>query len=163
CCSVEALEGLVYPDVARCVVPGPAPAGKLVGGLDFGVQNPFAAVWGVLDGDDVLWLTVEHYSREKSLAYHAQHLPRDVTWYEDPSGAREILELRCVDVAVRKGDNAERPGIAAVRARLEDGSLKVVAGSCPSLLAEWGMYRYDPDPKDKPEQPYKEQHHRLDA
>ena len=26
CCSFEALQGLVYPDVARCVVPGPAPA-----------------------------------------------------------------------------------------------------------------------------------------
>ena len=27
CCSFEALEGLVYPDFARCVVPGPAPPG----------------------------------------------------------------------------------------------------------------------------------------
>jgi hypothetical protein len=85
CCSFEALEGLVYPDFARCVVPGPAPAGRRVGGLDFGVHNPFAAVWGVLDRDEVLWLTGEHYSREKSLAYHAQHLPRGVTWYADPS------------------------------------------------------------------------------
>src|SRR5438445_1620910 len=163
CCSFEALEGLVYPDFARCVVPGPAPAGKRVGGLDFGVRNPFAAVWGVLDRDDVLWLTGEHYSREKSLAYHAQHLPRDVTWYGDPSGAREILELRCVGVAVRKADNAERPGIAAVRARLEDGSLRVVAGTCPNLLAESGMYRYDPDPKSKPETPVKEYDHAMDA
>jgi hypothetical protein len=47
CCSFEALEGLVYPDFARCVVPGPAPqGGTLVGGIDWGFRNPFAAVWG---------------------------------------------------------------------------------------------------------------------
>jgi len=56
-CSFEALEGLVYPDFARCVVPGPAPAGgKQVGGIDFGFRNPFAAVWGTVDRDGVLWL-----------------------------------------------------------------------------------------------------------
>ena len=62
-CSFEALEGLVYPDFARCVVPGPAPAGgRRVGGIDFGFRNPFAAVWGTLDRDGVLWLTGEHYA-----------------------------------------------------------------------------------------------------
>ena len=163
CCSFEALEGLVYPDFARCVVPGPAPAGRRVGGLDFGLRNPFAAVWGVLDRDDILWLTGEHYSREMSLAHHARHLPREVTWYGDPSGAREIEELRCAGVVVRRGDNEERPGIAAVRARLEDGSLRVVAGCCPNLLAESGLYRYDTETPGKSEKPIKEHDHALDA
>jgi hypothetical protein len=144
-CSFEALEGLVYPDFARCVVPGPAPLGRRVGGIDFGLRNPFAAVWGVLDRDDNLWLTGEHYSRNKTLAFHAGHLPRDVTWYGDPAGAREIVELRCAGLCVRKGHNEKKPGIAAVRARLEDGSLRVVAGACPNLLAEAALYRYDPD------------------
>lgn len=67
CCSFEALEGLVYPDFARCVVaelpepvrrqdtswhiaarpPSPAAPGgyRRVVGLDFGFRNPFAAVW----------------------------------------------------------------------------------------------------------------------
>jgi hypothetical protein len=163
CCSFQALEGLVYPDFARCVVPGPAPAGRRVGGVDFGLRNPFAALWGVLDRDDVLWLTNEHYSREKSLAYHAQHMPRDVTWYGDPEGAREIKELHCAGLAIRKGDNDQRPGIAAVRARLEDGSLRVVAGSRPNLLAEAGLYRYDPEAHGKSEKPLKEHDHTLDA
>src|SRR5207244_4598237 len=48
-CSFEALTGTVYPDLHRCVVPGPAPALKRrLGGLDFGFRNPFAAVWGGL-------------------------------------------------------------------------------------------------------------------
>jgi hypothetical protein len=161
-CSFEASEGLVYPDFSRCLVPGPAPAGKRVGGIDFGYHNPFAAVWGVLDGDSVLWLTGEHYSREKSLAYHAKHLPRDVTWYADPAGAREIHELRCASFVLRKGDNAKRPGIAAVRARLENGSLRVLENACPNLLAEAGLYRYDGDAGDS-EEPIKEHDHTLDA
>jgi hypothetical protein len=163
CCSFEALEGLVYPDFARCVVPGPAPAGRRVGGVDFGVRNPFAAVWGVLDRDDILWLTGEHYSRQGSLAYHAQHMPRDVMWYGDPAGAREIMELHCAGLAIRKGDNEQRPGIAAVRARVEDGSLRVVEGCCPNLLAEAALYRYDPAARGKSETPLDEHDHALDA
>jgi hypothetical protein len=95
CCSFEALEGLVYPDLGRCVVPGLAPeGGRRVGGIDFGFRNPFAALWGTLDGDGVLWLTGEHYERGKPLSYHAERLPREVMWYADPSGANERTELR---------------------------------------------------------------------
>jgi Helicase len=163
CCSFEALEGLVYPDFARCVVPaGPVPPGRWFGGIDFGLRNPFAAVWGVVDRDDVLWLVGEHYARDKPLAYHLQRLPRNVTWYADPEGAREITELHCAGLTIRKGDNAQRPGIAAVRARLENGALKVMAGACPNLLAEAQLYRYDPETPNA-EIPLKEHDHALDA
>jgi hypothetical protein len=143
-CSFESLEGLVYPDFARCVVPGPAPeGGRRVGGIDFGFRNPFAAVWGTVDREGVLWLTGEHYGRQKPLTFHAAHLPRDVTWYADPSGATERTELHLAGLTVRKGDNALRPGIAAVSARLEAGMLQVVQGCCPNLLAEAGLYRWE--------------------
>ena len=50
------MTGLVYPDFDQClVVPEdcPSPEGqRLVGGIDFGWRNPFAAVWGILDRDD---------------------------------------------------------------------------------------------------------------
>jgi len=29
--------------------------GRSVGGIDFGFRTPFAAVWGTLDRDGVLW------------------------------------------------------------------------------------------------------------
>jgi hypothetical protein len=180
CCSFEALEGLVYPDFGRCVVeelpahvagmvdpltPGRSPplgrGGRRFGGIDFGLRNPFAAVWGTLDRDGILWLTGEHYSREKPLAYHAKHLPRDVTWYGDPAGAREIMELRCAGVTIRNGDNHE-VGFMAVRSRLENGTLKVLKGACPNLLAEAGLYRYDPEAKGS-EKPVGEYDHALDA
>jgi hypothetical protein len=136
------------------------PTGKRVGGIDFGFRNPFAAVWGVLDRGGVLWLTGEHYARQKPLSYHAQHLPRDVTWYADPSGATERCELRCAGFTVREGDNALRPGIAAVSARLENGTLRVLEGACPNLLAEAALYRYSDDAV---EAPVDEHNHALAA
>ena len=164
CCSFEALEGLVYPDFARCESPSPPTPlprrgeGSMVGGIDFGFRNPFAAVWGFVDRDDVLWLTGEHYVRQKPLSFHAAHLPREVMWYADPSGASEIAELRCAGFTVRKGNNAKRPGIAAVSARLQNGTLRVVEGRCPNLLAEAGLYRHGDD-----ETPVDEHNHALDA
>jgi hypothetical protein len=125
--------------------PAVTVSGKRVGGLDFGFRNPFAAVWGVLDRDDVLWLFGEHQAREKALSYHAEQIPRDVMWYADPSGGNEKEELAIAGFNVRDGENAVRPGIAAVSARLEDGRLRVVQGCCPNLLAETELYRYGDD------------------
>ena len=164
-CSFESLEGLVYPDFSRCVVfqvPSHL-AGQKVGGIDFGFRNPFAAVWGTLDRDDILWLTGEHYSRGKPLSYHAAHLPRDVMWYADPAGAGDRQELLCAGFRVRQGINSVRPGIAAVTARLENGTLRVQAGRCPNLLAEAELYRYDNESDIGPESPLGEHNHALDA
>ena len=171
-CSFEALEGLVYPDFARCVVPTGEPGasatgvlhGRHVGGIDFGFRNPFAAVWGNLDRDGILWLTGEHYARQKPLSYHARHLPRGVTWYADPSGATERCELRSAGFTVAKGDNSLRSGIAAVTARLENGTLRILEGRCPNLLAEAALYRYSDDPRDRhAEIPVDEHNHALAA
>ncbi len=164
-CSFEAMEGLVYPDFARCVTPGPAPAGgRRVGGIDFGFRNPFAAVWGTVDRDDVLWLNGEHYARQKPLAYHVERLPRDVFWYADPSGATERCELRCAGLTVAAGNNALQLGIAAVSARLANGTLRVLTGSCPNLLAEAGLYRYADEAENRRgEAPLDEHNHALAA
>jgi hypothetical protein len=164
-CSFEPLEGLVYPDFVRCVVAGPAPqGGRKVGGIDFGWRNPFAAVWGVVDRDDVLWLTGEHYGRQKPLSYHARQLPREVVWYADPSGATEREELRYEGFKVEPGDNELRPGIAAVSARLETGTLRVVRGACPNLLHEAGLYRYSEDLAERrAEVPVDDHNHALAA
>lgn len=179
-CSFEALEGLVFPDFNRRVVPAVPPhvayvvntprekqtarwreehGLKMVGGIDFGFRNPFAAVWGVLDRDGVLWLVGEHYGRQKPLSFHARHLPRHVTWYCDPSGANERAELQCAGFTVREGRNALRAGIAAVSARVENDTLRILEGKCPNLLAEAELYRYENDT----ETPLDENNHALAA
>jgi hypothetical protein len=151
-CLFTALEGLVYPDfetgIGKPTDGNPwadgspcASEGCRVGGLDFGWRNPFAAIWGVLDRDDVLWITHERYQRETPLSDHAAALPRDVIWYADPAGRTEIEELRRADLVVRKGDNNLRRGIALVTARLRTGRLKVSPG-CVNLIAEARLYRW---------------------
>jgi hypothetical protein len=165
CCSFEAIEGLVLPDFARCEVAGPAPtAGKRVGGIDFGFRNPFAAVWGVLGSDGILWLTGEHYSRGKPLSFHATQLPRGYTWYADPSGANERAELHVANHHVVKADNAIGPGLARITARLEAGALRVVSGHCPNLLKEAELYCYSTEPNERhAEIPVDEHNHAISA
>jgi hypothetical protein len=140
-----AMEGLVYPDFPAAVVEEwPNPEGKRVGGIDFGWRNPFAAVWGVLDRDDVLRIEAERYARQTPLHEHAAALRAlpGVTWYADPAGRTETEELRAAGLVVRPGANDLRAGIAAVTARLRTGRLKVHGPACPNLLAEARLYRY---------------------
>jgi hypothetical protein len=142
----------------------PASSGKRVGGIDFGFRNPFAAVWGTHDRDGILWLTGEHYASKQPLSYHAACLPRDVLWYADPAGATERMELSLANLRVWPGNNALRLGIAAVTARLESGTLKVLQGACPNLLAEAELYRYaEAGQTGNAEEPLNEHNHALAA
>jgi hypothetical protein len=142
-CSFEALEGLVYPDFAgQCAVESCPEVSPTVGGIDFGFRNPFAALWGHVDSDGVLWIIGERYAREQTIHEHVPHLSKRVTWYADPSGAEGIAALRQFGLVVRRGSNDIQAGIAAVRARLQTGKLKVVRAACPNLFAEAKLYRY---------------------
>jgi hypothetical protein len=155
---LTALEGLVYPDFAQALSAAEPPAGRRVGGIDWGWRNPFAAVWGVLDRDDVLWLHHERYLRETPLFEHAQALPRGVMWYADPSGRTELEEFRAAGHTIRAGSNELRAGIAAVTARIRTGRLKV--NGCPQLLNEAQLYRY---PTGGGEEPVDAHNHALAA
>jgi hypothetical protein len=152
-CSFEALEGLVYPDFEElCAVDSlpqahgtPSMSYRHVGGIDFGFRNPFCALWGVLDRDDILWITHERYLRETTIHEHASALiaqAKNVTWYADPAGATEIAEFRRAGLKILRGENAIEAGIAAIHARLRTSRLRVLRSSCPNLLAEAKLYRY---------------------
>ncbi len=167
-CSFVAFEGLVYPDFEQALVDHwPEVRGRLVGGIDFGWRNPFAAVWGKLDCNDVLWIAGERYRKETPLHEHAAALKElgEVTWYADPSGRTEIEELRASGLVVRRGDNDIRSGIAAVAARLRTGRLKVRRAACPHLLAEARLYRYPTaaERARRGENPVDEHNHALGA
>ncbi len=141
-CLFTALEGLVYPEFSQAVVEfPPSLEGRRVGGIDFGWRNPFAAVWGIVDHDGVLWITNERYLRETPISDHAAALPKNVTWYADPAGRTEIEEMRKAGLVVRRGENQIRQGISQVSARLRTGRLRV-APRCDHLLAEAKLYRY---------------------
>jgi hypothetical protein len=160
-CLFTALEGLVYPDFARALSEAEPPAaGRRLGGIDWGWRNPFAAVWGCLDRDDVLWVHGERYLRETPLFEHARALPRGITWYADPAGRTELEELRRAGHVVHGGINDLRPGIAAVTARLRTGRLRVRQRNCPNLCREAQLYRY---PNEGGEEPVDDHNHALAA
>jgi hypothetical protein len=168
-CQFGSLEGLVYPDFEQCLVAARPESitGKGVGGIDFGWRNPFAAVWGVLDRDDVLWIDEERYLRETPLHEHAAALKqrRGVSWVADPAGATEIAELRSAGLTVRRGDNDIRLGVAVVTARIRTGRLKVCSALCPNLCTEAKLYRY-PNRSERllvGEKPIDEHNHALGA
>lgn len=140
-----ALEGLVYPNFDMAVVEAwPEPSGRFVGGVDFGWHNPFAALAGFLDRDDMLWIGWERYARETPLHEHAAALKqhKSTLWYADPSGRTEIEELRAAGLKVIPGINDIRAGIAAVTARIRTGRLRIRRDACPNLRAEARLYRY---------------------
>jgi hypothetical protein len=179
-CLFTALEGVVYPDFETCLIGeelAERPGVRYVGGIDWGFNNPFAAIWGWLDRDDVLWMGWERYQsrcplREHIAAIQAQHEqdpnspdPAHVMWYADPSGPEEIVECRAAGWKVLPGYNDIRLGIAAVTARLRSGRLRVVRRRCPNLVAESQLYRY-PSPQERVlagENPVDEHNHALGA
>jgi len=148
-CSFESLSGLVYPDFrdkCGCDMWIEPAHGQRIGGMDFGFRNPFAAIWGTLDREGVLWISGEYYKRQAGLHEHAATLPKDVEmWYADPSHPTEINALRRAGFTIRLGTSAVQAGIAAVKSRIETGRLKVNKQRCPNLIAEASMYHYDPD------------------
>src|SRR5262249_31655906 len=167
-CVSETLEGPAHPALACCLTDTCPPetllGARKVGGIDWGWRNPFAAVWGILDPQDVLWIVHERYERNTPLHQHFQALPRSCTWYADPAGRTEIEEARAGGFKVLPGDNALRAGIAAVTARIQTGRLRVARG-CVNLIDEANLYRYprrDERPGDG-EQPLDAHNHALAA
>jgi hypothetical protein len=151
-CEFTTLEGLVYPDFLKQTAWSPElekqVGPRLVGGVDFGFRNPFAAIWGRYDPKSgLLVLTGERYQRGLAVSEHVGHLPRRVKWYCDPAGAGERREMTLAGHEALMGTNDLPGGIARVREWLALGFIKIMPGACPNLLEEAQRYRYDTDPR----------------
>ncbi len=175
--------GLVYPDLDSCVVDlSPEeeialPPGRPVGGIDFGWNNPFAAVQASLviadeasasrlrckPGDDVLYVWYERYMRTTPMTSHASALPKPGQWWADPSRPDSIDELRRSGHSVRAGNNDILLGIDAVSARIYSRRLRIHS-RCKALLAEAEQYQY-PEKDDQVigDKPLKDFDHAMDA
>lgn len=184
-CRFEVMQGLVYPDFGRCIVDelpehvrrdnrhwriaarkddgvGECSFPR-IGGIDFGFRNPFAAVWGLVDHDGVIWLLGERYASQQPLSEHMRHLPKSVIWYADPAGAGERCELVRANFKIRKGNNSLREGISAVTARINDGGLRVLRSACPNLIREASLYGWAERTGGAAEEPIDANNHGLAA
>ena len=128
-------EGIVYPEFEQCISNN---AERLRvppthGGIDYGWRNPFCAVWGHVDHDDVFWITGCRYRSGVSIAIHSEALPKDVQWQADPAEPGLTRELcsaghgvrSCVHIPVRMANgekkNPKMAGIEAVSTRMRTG------------------------------------------
>jgi phage terminase large subunit len=161
--------GLVYPHLESCVVdiPKNLPSGRLVGGIDFGFNDPFCGLAGILDHDDTLWLFYERYMRGKTIDEHFPHLPKGVQWWADAARPDSIKDLRRLGLAIKackKGSGSIQRGINLVHSRINSGRLKIVRGACPNLIEESELYRY-PDHEEQTfgDTPLPEHDHAMDS
>ena len=162
------MAGLVYPTLEDCRVDHfDPPPGRLVGGIDWGWNNPFAAVGAALYvneyGDDVLYVHYERYKRFTTLAEHARAIPRGHYWYADPAEPDSIASLRVAGHACRAADNSIITGIDAVSNRLYTRRL-LISDRCKALFGESQLYSY-PTKDDEPygDRPIDDNNHALGA
>lgn len=161
------MEGLIYPEfrtdhvIDSFTLPEDWKnlGWRKIGGIDFGYNNPFVALKGAVSPDDVLYIYDEYFKANTLLEEHAKKIADiDIRYEADPSGKREIMELKHKGVRLRSANNEVNPGIDAVRARIRTQRLRVTK-SCRNLIDEFETYAWMED-KDKPQ---KERDHGLDA
>jgi phage terminase large subunit len=165
--------GLVYPELAQCVIAARPIRGLHWGGVDWGYRNPAALLVGVRDHDDQLYIIDEVYGSRLTtddLVLRAAALQRRYRielWYCDGSEPGSIETFRRNDLPARpvpKGHSSILNGVQAVNARLRTNRLWVFE-NCTNLIRESNLYRY-PTPEEKRvlgENPIDENGHALDA
>ncbi len=161
--SFMALSGLVFPDFSKCLIAEwpkdlKEERCRCVGGIDWGWNDPFAAVWGLLDETtDILYLHDEMYRRFTDLntlidkplidgKYALKELASTFEWWYDPSRPQDAMEFRRAGFRMHpglKGKDSVRAGIAAITARIQTNRLKVLAPHMLNLVEEAKLYRYD--------------------
>ena len=139
----------------------------------FGFKNPFCALWGHVDYDDVLWVTGCRYIRQVTIPIHAEAIPKGVVYFCDPAQPESIAQLRnhghecraCVH-RPSKGASGEKrnpkmAGIDMVSERIRTNRLRIIRQNCLPLIRELGMYHYDPEKQS--EEPVDADNHACDA
>lgn len=173
-------EGLVYPmyeDALEGPYTGPWTDYRI--SVDYGTQNPFAALKWVKAPDGIWHCVGEYYysGREKGhqktdadyvadmVAFTADRGPGDVRVIVDPSATSFIAALRRASgrsFKVTHADNDVLPGIedTATCLQASQGLVKVSRG-CTRTIEEFGGYVWDPDADN--DRPVKENDHAMDA
>jgi hypothetical protein len=157
-CSFTHVSGLIYPDFDKCLVESvPHLRGRLVGGIDWGWTDPFAALWGIHEIEtDTLWIIGERYLGECMPQAHAASLKAkgDYEWVADPHQPTSIREFRAAGLTIRPArvyggrgvdSEIEKVRIPLVTQRIQTGRLKVWRSRCPNLIKESQMYAREPE------------------
>lgn len=185
-----AFEGQVFPEFEPrfpYVVPHkePDPSWPIYCGIDHGIHNPTAAVWGAVNprnGD--IYIFQEYYKRDELVETHAntiKFMSKDYPVYAyfiDPSTQnRSAVTGKSVRGAylehglpVTLANNDVLAGIHRVAAQLKkhpDGTPKLtISEKCVHLIEELSQYRWEKNrnpEKNEPEKPHPYKDHSVDA
>ncbi|MCL6611188.1 MAG: terminase family protein [Peptococcaceae bacterium] len=165
-------EGLVYQDFdsgRHVVEPFEIPADwRRVIGVDFGYNNPTAAVWLAVSPDGVVYAYREYYQRNKlpeESGKEIKHLSKNERIELaacDPSEPAGIEQYRRLGIPARAGDNAVKEGIEAVITLIKSNRFFVFRGLV-NLLDEIENYRWAEKHEQLKDEPVKEYDHAVDA
>lgn len=168
-------EGLVYPAFPRTEVSLSKneiqqlieSEGKFYGGLDFGWNDPFCGLCGILKPDDTLWIWYERYRSQRTIEDHASSLPKffdkQISWFADHN-PDHIRRLRKGGHHVRRAKKDILTGILAVNNRIYNNKLKIISNRCPAIIAESETYIY-PNKDDEiiGDKPVDKDNHAMDS
>lgn len=165
-------EGLVYdcfnPSV-HLVEPFDIPKDwPRVIGVDFGYNNPFAAIWLAVDPDNNVFAYKEYYQREKLPSEAGEEIKRMCEGERidavvcDPSRPEAIEELRQLGLPAQSGNNVVLYGIQKVSEKMQSKQLFFFRG-LENTLNEIEAYSWKVTNGVKQEQPVKEFDHLMDA
>lgn len=165
-------EGLVYQDFepAKHIIDEfdiPADWRRIIG-VDFGYNNPTAAIWMAISPDNVMYIYREYYERHKLPDESANDIKRLSMGeridgvYCDPSEPASIEQFRRVGLPATVAKNAVKEGIDNVIAGLKSNRLFVFKG-VSNLLDEIENYRWKEHNDKIDDEPEKEYDHAVDA
>ena len=164
--------GLIYQDfdpAKHVVEPFEIPANwRRIIGVDFGYNNPTAAVWLAGNPDGVVYAYREYYQREKLPEESGREI-KQLSGDErielvacDPSEPATIALYRRLGLPARAGYNAVKEGIEAVIALMKSNRFFVFRGLV-NLLDEIENYRWAEKQEQLKDEPVKEYDHAVDA
>lgn len=164
-------DGLVYEGLPNCLIePKDIPRGDhtWIAGLDFGFNDPMAALAGFVD-DNCLYVVYEKYQSGKTVREFAlDGLPTKPLWWCDSARPDSIKELRKLGFKARrtkKFAGSVKDNIDYVNGLIRTGRLKVVQAYCPNLVDEADVYTYLPSDKEGEytDKPIDARNHACDA
>lgn len=173
-------EGLVYQDFDQNVhivkdEDLPANFKDMIGGIDWGVNNPNVALFIGVDNDMNLWILDEIFESQITIEeFRKMVIKTNKVWnvsrfYADPSGAGGILDFNNYEIACMKANNEVMVGISEVMNYLRKGknglSRLFVHQRCINTIKEFLLYRYHDSSEGQSvkENPYPFNDHAMDA
>ena len=176
--SFDWIQGMVYPQFDSCCIdelPGEI-EGRLIGGIDWGWNDPCAILWGIYHKEsDTIYVLGEMYAPHVTCPEWADRLKvmnlGHGQWGVDPASPERISEFRSAGLNIFswKGSRDIMLGVQGVSARMNTGRIKFVDAKrkMPNLCREMHLYRYPTDDEvtdlaDR-EKPFKKDSHTPDA